>query len=354
MWKSARNAHGFTLIELLVVIAIISALIALLMPAVQAARESARRAACVNNLKQVGLALQTYEQSNQSFPPGGITGQENPLDCNSFGNRGRGHSLFAMILPFLEQTPTFNSINFAFGAIGQQGTINAGAVNYTALSTRLAVYICPGDSGQVSPLNKLINPVNGLTFNTYAQGSYAGVVGTVDIFRWSCGCPATSNDGVVCFGNSVELLPDGAFGYNRAFKISAFQDGLSNTLVIGEFTRFINDPDSIFDVWNTSLPIESPTVPGVTRPQALATTVPRINAALRTPDYPPSGPISWAEDIQNRNMGQFGFRSHHPGGATFLLGDGAVKFLKDSIDVTRVYWSLSTRDGNEALATGDY
>src|SRR5271156_1436557 len=111
-----RHRRAFTLIELLVVIAIIAVLIALLLPAVQAAREAARRASCVNNLKQVGLALLGYERTNLAFPPGGITGQENPLDCSSFNlpsKGGRGHGILTMILPDMEQEPTYNAINFA-------------------------------------------------------------------------------------------------------------------------------------------------------------------------------------------------------------------------------------------------
>jgi prepilin-type processing-associated H-X9-DG protein len=337
------------MIELLVVIAILMTLCALLFPAVQAAREAGRRAACVNNLRQIGIALQGYERTHLCFPPGAVTGQETPQDCGSFANRGRGHGIFTVILPYVEQGSTYDAVNFAFGTIGQQGSINAGAVNYTALSTRLAAYICPSDSVQTPPLNKLVDPINGLTFNAYSQGSYAGVVGTVDIFRWSCGCPPTSDDGQVCFKSTVELMPDGAFGYNHAFRERDFRDGLSNTILVGEFARFVNDPDTIFNDWNIALPIESPTTPGVTRPNGLATTVPELNAKLMVPDYPQSSPVNWKLDPKNLLMGQFGFRSHHSGGVYFLFGDGSVKFLQDSIDVTKVYRPLSTRDSNEVV-----
>jgi prepilin-type processing-associated H-X9-DG protein len=342
------------MIEVLVVITIVTLLVALVLPAFEASRERARRVRCVNNLRKVGLALQSYARTYQSFPPGGISGQENPLDCSSFANRGRGHGLFTMILPFLEQVPTHDAINFAYSAIGLQGSINAGAINYTGLSARLAVYVCPSDTAQTPPLNKLVDPANGLTFNAYSQGSYAAVVGTVDIFRWSCGCPPSSDDGQVCFKTSVELLPDGAFGYNRVFHAGDFHDGLSQTLFVGEFGRFPDDPDPIFNVWNTALPIDSPTTPGVTRPQGLATTVPQLNAKLRIPDYPQSHPVNWRLDPNNRQMGQFGFRSHHPGGANFLFGDGSVKFLKDSIDQTGVFWPLSTRAGGANALAFDF
>src|SRR5262249_43053102 len=131
-------------------------------------------------------------------------------------------------------------------------------------------------------------------------------------------------------------------------------DGLSYTIVVGEFARFLNDPDTIFNVWNSALPIESPNALGVTRPQGLATTVPVLNAKLRSPDYPQSTPVNWRSDERNRQMGQFGFRSRHPGGAGFLLGDGSVKFLKDSINVTEAYWRLSTRGSGDLVQGSDY
>src|SRR4051794_10658314 len=123
MIGARTRGRGFTLIELLVVIMIVSILVALLLPAVQAARETARRAGCSNNLKQIGLALQGYERTHGTFPPGAITLQEHPLDCNM---PARGHGLFTMILPYLEQQVTYDTINFAFGTKGLQGSLNVG------------------------------------------------------------------------------------------------------------------------------------------------------------------------------------------------------------------------------------
>src|SRR5271157_2555795 len=111
--KSSSRPHGFTLIELLVVIAIIAVLISLLLPAVQSAREAARRAQCVNNLKQIGLAFANYESANQVFPLGAMTA------VNSAANSGwtpqtqnNGVSWVALTLPYLEQSTVFSSINF--------------------------------------------------------------------------------------------------------------------------------------------------------------------------------------------------------------------------------------------------
>jgi prepilin-type N-terminal cleavage/methylation domain-containing protein len=351
MFGSRRSDRGFTLIELLVVISIIAVLIALLLPAVQAAREAARRSGCVNNLKQMGLGLLGYEQSNRSFPPGAITYQESPINC---GAPIRAHGLFTMILPYMEQQAAYQAVNFTLGSWAPSGAVNAGAINYTALSPRLSVYVCPTDTLEEPPLNKLVDPVHGLTFNPYSQCSYAGVVGTVDIFRWWCGCPGTSNDKIVCFPGEVELMPDGAFGNNRSFAVTQFRDGLSNTMLVGEFARFSNDPDTIFNSWSSVRLINSPTLVGVTRPQGLATTVPRINAKLKNPDYPPSNPVGWKDDRRNLDMGQYGFRSGHTGGAFFLFGDGSVKFLKDTIDPTYVYRALSTRSNGEIVSATDY
>src|SRR5438876_8063556 len=109
-----RFRRGFTLIELLVVIAIIAVLISLLLPAVQSAREAARRAQCVNNLKQIGLALHNYHQVHNVFAMGCSSGMwDNPLPQYSVK---QNLSVHALILPFLEQTQVYNALNFNFGS----------------------------------------------------------------------------------------------------------------------------------------------------------------------------------------------------------------------------------------------
>jgi prepilin-type N-terminal cleavage/methylation domain-containing protein len=130
------HRRGFTLIELLVVIAIIAVLIALLLPAVQAAREAARRSQCVNNLKQFGLALHNYHDTHGSFPIGQSlnvqTGSKNDISAQT------------RLLPFLEQTPLSNAINFSFSSTTPP--------NATALVTSVNIFLCPSDAANLLPV----------------------------------------------------------------------------------------------------------------------------------------------------------------------------------------------------------
>jgi len=171
---------------------------------------------------------------------------------------------------------------------------------------------------------------------------------------------------------------DGAFAYDESYRISDFNDGTSNTLFIGEMSRFLNDPDTFFNFWTRGgyFGARSPLTPGVTRPQAAASTAPMLNAKLAIPDVTPTyqgGPNGvdgwmWAPlGSQTINMGQYGFRSLHPGGANFVFGDGSVRFLKQTIDMGNVagltyssgtsqgarigtYRALSTRGGGEVIS----
>src|SRR5689334_1661758 len=135
--KTIRRRLGFTLIELLVVIAIIAVLIALLLPAVQAAREAARRSQCINNLKQMGIALQNYHSTHDSFP----IGQAFSIAATPGVYAGNPWSAHAFMLGALEQMPLYNSINFSLGP--SQNTNLAGLANTTSLKTPINVFLCP-------------------------------------------------------------------------------------------------------------------------------------------------------------------------------------------------------------------
>ena len=349
-----RKRSGFTLIELLVVIAIIGVLIALLLPAVQAAREAARRAQCVNNLKQMGLALHNYQTQTGTFPPACITHNADDVANGACGNTTNGmqrmHGAFTLILPFMEQTAPFNAINMTFPAGSSGGGlyfgVHPGQVNSTAMNTIINSYICPSESS-----HRTKNSGNaGDLLNGYSEGSYAVNSGTYDTIRWWWGC----------IGADSYIETDGAFSRNFSYPIAEFTDGTNNTIFIGEATRFINDPELVFNFWNRVGWFGSRAGIPATRTQGFAVTAVRPNAGLLYPDPTPiTGPSppyvdAWlytTDPAANPiNAGQFGFRGNHPGGVNFLFGDGSVRFLKNSINI-KVYRGISTRKGGEVIGS---
>ena len=231
---------GFTLIELLVVISIIAVLIALLLPAVQAAREAARRAQCVNNLKQIGVALFNYENSIGAFPPGYIDYQNNPNNTPDL-DMGPGWGWAAMLLPFLEQQPLYNSINFSLGITN--------ASNSTAVLTSLTVFQCPSDGYNPQPCilydSTFSNPIA-----TVAHSNYVAVCGWEECFMNATGNPqpfylntndandqdGDPTDGISGSGITCGFGPAGIgmFWRNSNTRIAAVTDGLSNTIAVGE------------------------------------------------------------------------------------------------------------------------
>ncbi len=232
-----RPRHGFTLIELLVVIAIIGVLIALLLPAVQAAREAARRAQCTNNLKQIGIALQNYFDQQGRFPFGVDYFGTWDTRC-TYGPRG--HSLFTAILNQMEGGSGLqrDQLHYPAGSLNPNppGTmpngIHGGRVNSTGLLTRINTYICPSEASRQVPYQI---PSQGN--NPFSWGSYAGVAGTWDVTRWWFGCPH-------------EIEPTGMFAKQYCYDITANLDGTSNTLYIGETSRFRGELDPALNTWS--------------------------------------------------------------------------------------------------------
>jgi prepilin-type N-terminal cleavage/methylation domain-containing protein/prepilin-type processing-associated H-X9-DG protein len=306
--QSRGSVRGFTLIELLVVMAIIGALIALLLPAVQAARETARRAQCVNNLRQLALAAHNYHDTNGALPMGCPLYRFPDVDI------ALGHSIFVAMLPQLEQKPLYDAVNFSRNIYTYS--------NQTVQMTKLNVLHCPSD-GRVG--NTVVAPYDlydipqGKLLLTYT--SYAACTGP-----W---IHMTSN---------LTLLPrltaqDLGLAYvNSAVRFAGITDGLSSTILFGEHAHSLLDDESGRD-WNWWFD-------GAYGDTPFRTLYP-INPQRKLT----AGPITFAASYAYAEAAS----SPHPGGANFAFADGSVKFLKDTIDT----WPFDQSTGLPIGLTGD-
>jgi prepilin-type N-terminal cleavage/methylation domain-containing protein/prepilin-type processing-associated H-X9-DG protein len=354
-----RHTHrtGFTLIELLVVIAIIAVLIALLLPAVQAAREAARRAQCINNLKQMGLGIANYESAQGSYPMGSVYNTyRNPYPPYTPCGTYFLYSWADFILPFMEGGNQFNTFNFS--------TRYQSRANFTAYEIQVPVYLCPSDTEPVALPAMYIDGAHA------SYGSVRGITNSA-VFQWDPGL----ND------NRCNVMDsEGVFNRNISYSIAAVTDGTSNTMYVGEMSRFPNEPggsnfyfNALEFVWQgppwTSA---TPFWPGDWRITGGAFTVPSLNAPpdmtgalgdpinglcvqnpFGTPQYSYGNPLGWVTIPQCMNLGQYGFRSFHPGGGNFLMGDGSARFVKNSINI-QIYRALSTKDIGEVISSDSY
>jgi prepilin-type N-terminal cleavage/methylation domain-containing protein/prepilin-type processing-associated H-X9-DG protein len=365
-----KKKSGFTLIELLVVIAIIAVLISLLLPAVQSAREAARRAQCVNNMKQIGLAMYNYESAMGTYPLGVSLNARFGNANNSVGgplNWG-GWGANALQLPHIEGGALYNAINFNLSPWNRFRAQYGWDANYTAFNTRIATYLCPSD------------PNSGVT----SLNSYLASTGTS---TWG----STTGDST------------GMFSYQVSCQISQVSDGTSNTVAYGESLcgnagNFINtatdDRGSLASAvgdQDRSVVLTSATDPGGAAMQNAATNMQLTLAGLAacntewnntgrtvtpTKGYrwglgavgmgmintivpPNSQQYKWngcrfnARTFNADGTNYSNVTSAHPGGANVMMGDGSVRFIKSTINMG-TWMALGTRAGGEVVSADSY
>ncbi len=340
-----RRFRAFTLIELLVVIAIIAILIALLLPAVQQAREAARRSQCKNNLKQIGLALHNYVDSNKQFPPNQMV----------WGAGNYGGTPFVALLPYLDQQPLFKTLDFANKSPGGVGLDHWQAPNSSMgqdtdgsqkwAKSQIPGFLCPsydgvatggwgyalgnygfsmGAQSMPSAIGCNRYPIPGP--HNSGGGSYGYFTGNF-YSTWS----ESDGDGWIGHGNSNDpKWISGVFArMDWAAKLSQITDGTSSTIAMGEVRP--NCTDHATGGWAlpnyfwtaTTAPINFPTCP-------------------QDPALPDNCHMNW-----NWNTSQ-GFKSKHQGGAHFVMCDGAVRFVNQNIAYA-AYQRLGDRRDNEPV-----
>jgi prepilin-type N-terminal cleavage/methylation domain-containing protein/prepilin-type processing-associated H-X9-DG protein len=341
-----RARHGFTLIELLVVIAIIAVLIALLLPAVQAAREAARRAQCTNNLKQIGLAMHNYHTGNNAFPPAKIYSGS----C-LWSNGGAGLVLnttaFTMILGFIDQTPLYNAYNFtqassnsAWYPTTQDGgppnlkLLGTAYVNTTVVGSMIASFVCPSDI-YPAMLQKASYAAGTGPYSMQSARESNYLVSSSLYTEYSCpggkgaGAPTPSYQGM--FYNDISI------------DIARVRDGTSNTFMAGESLQGPGHVSSVYGpYWGSGT--HTSTHGTIYAPFQMPYTLMFLPNGVSCAGYPqyckyPNWlwPYAWV------------FSSRHPGGVNMGMGDGSVRFVKNSISVYTWYGS-ATIAGSEVIS----
>jgi len=340
-----RKRRGFTLIELLVVIAIIGVLIALLLPAVQAAREAARRSQCVNNLKQIGLALHNYESANGSLPPSGEA-FSNEYPQLGWATGPQNFSMKVRILPFLEQQQAFNTVNFAVTAIwgnGNASCIDGYSINLTIRQTKINSYVCPSDAN---------DPGTGdpqLPGQSYHENG--------GLNRYNNGW----------FFNGINYFQGHDGPRNKTVTFASIQDGLSNTAAFSECVKGkgLMTTDGLHMTYGidngvTAIAQGDPDADYKLSLLCQATTsrcwdfkgeVWTLHDGVRGGAYSHVCPPNRKACHQSGDESLICASSYHPGGVNVLLMDGSVKFAKSGI-ATRTWHAIGTRNRGE-LVPGD-
>lgn len=338
--KRVPRAHGgFTLVELLVVIAIIGVLVGLLLPAVQAARAAARRAQCISQIKQIGLAALNYESARGHFPSGQDTDGNVDIDISSgsfTGFNGRcsnriGTPWAIAILPYIEQSSLYDQfdfdqpIPFLYNGCGEvSGNPAANQVNVPLMKTPLGVFQCPSDF--LAAPGTLYS-----SYNACTGGGDFTLANHDPVFAYSAKS-FTGNPNYLIFTNGI-------FGYDTETKFGQIEDGASNTILVGENRLHFQmgshgggDAEQ-YTGWSSSW--------DTTSGFAIAHTGSAASRPINFTQVTGNEPIRGSATVPWYSPGERAtqFSSHHPGGAHLCYGDGSARFVSEDID-DLAYWSL--------------
>ena len=358
--------RGFTLIELLVVIAIIAVLIGLLLPAVQAAREAARRSQCVNNLKQIGLAMHNYHSVYNVFPLG--VSQYAPVTSYNWDS----WSSHALMLNQLEQTSLYNACNFSLGN-NMPNSVGFYA-NSTVTNTRIAMFLCPSD-GNVGSL-QVLRPADGrmdtldlsyvasagtttMSPNNTAPGNAWSTGGSTGLFWWYCcyGLNSVPDGSSNTVAFSEALVTNGGSNSSTA-SISNTYPGNSITNVAGAGgaaqqydanqnpAAIVTGLNACTTAWQSKA--------GINNLRGVFWEVGSLGMTMFNTIVTPNskqylwGACRYTSGGYPNDATFANTSSNHPGGVNVLMGDGSVKFIKNTIN-QGTWWALGTRNGGEII-----
>jgi prepilin-type N-terminal cleavage/methylation domain-containing protein/prepilin-type processing-associated H-X9-DG protein len=344
---------GFTLIELLVVIAIIAVLISLLLPAVQSAREAARRAQCVNNLKQIGIALHNYHTAMDSFPPGSSVGPYAMGQTYNWNN----WSAQALLLGYIEQGTIYNTINFSLAPFANSidGGGGTSASANTALTMRIKSFLCPSDSKAGTQFTNSYQGSMGTTIGYQTQTQSTGLFAETQGHNLRDVLDGTSN--TVAFSETVVGDP-GRLNYQYRGNGLLNVGGGQNWYVM-DISNNVPNIMSIFQQCNMAYAAKSTSYDGwQCAGEFWAWGTPGLTM-FQTVVPPNSTTYPW--NTCRQDCGGCGVdsshivnaSSFHPGGCNVLFCDGSVRFVKSSVSL-QTWWALGTLANGEVISADAY